>query len=197
MRALSTGFPRKKNLLYETRSGWALILRTGFLFELSNRCYAKRKFLKRLLRNQFMIKTFVSLGTLLACFLLGMGSISAQSNGQVIFNECAQQIRIMEARCNEHMEGVAGRASNRIDELLAAGQRERARAVANDAIETIRNSSRRCLENMTQVCQRCVSALRQMGEHRLAQNLETLCTEARRRVANKANTLAARLRAKF
>ncbi|MEQ1906719.1 MAG: hypothetical protein ABL888_21225 [Pirellulaceae bacterium] len=124
-------------------------------------------------------------------------SSNAQGNPQQIFEECKEKIRVIQVRSIERMEAITAECIRRIEELQAAGQHERARAVAGECIDLIRMTARRAMGNITEVCHRCVNALRELGANELADRLEAICIEARRNIATKANALIARIRSKF
>ena len=139
-----------------------------------------------------------SLSLALFTFLILVSSSTfAQENGERMFLECKEKVRVMQARGTERMETITRECLRRIEDLQAAGQNERARTVAAECIDAIRLTARNCVGNITEVCQRCIRALREMQANELADRLEAICIEARRSVINKANALIARIREKF
>ena len=62
-------------------------------------------------------------------------SANAQGDPQQIFEECREKVRVIQARSIERMETITVECIRRIEELQAAGQRERARAVAEECID--------------------------------------------------------------
>ena len=128
------------------------------------------------------------------CFALAMMNLLFVSQATAhdeeavrIFRECASEIRQTARRCVNQNENTTDRCVAIIRELLAHGQFERARRVANHCIEVIQNRSEECVDRINEICRRCVRALLNHDAERLARLLrDEVCKDARTAVVRSA-----------
>lgn len=122
----------------------------------------------------------IALGAILFIGLMNSAPASAQSDGDAerIFRKCSHELRHIVARCQAAHVSTVEHCVPRIRELLAAGHREEARALARRCIERIEATAENCISHTREICERCIRALRHLEANELARRMANRCEAA-------------------
>lgn len=113
---------------------------------------------------------------MLACLVLA-SSVSA-STPEDLAARCVQKVQQVVDRATQASQDETEKCLRRIRFLLAQGDYEGAVAVALDCIASAEERTIKAAGLIDELCERCVNALREMGEPRLALRVENFCNEA-------------------
>lgn len=107
-----------------------------------------------------------------------MPQLATADTGNPVADRCIVAIREDVSRCQNAVADELHECLPRIRRLVAAGNQERATAVARGCAEKVKGITERCDNHLTRVCRYCVDELLDMGEIELAREIQQLCVSA-------------------